>query len=103
LKALGMPNRAIRQIFMTNALRIIGWGILWGNLIGLGICWIQATWQVIPLDPTNYYMSFVPIAWTWNWYLAINLVMTILVSLIIWIPTYWVIRIKPMEALQLKK
>lgn len=103
LKALGMPNRAIRQLFMTNALRIIGWGILWGNLIGLGICWIQATWQVIPLDPTNYYMSFVPIAWTWNWYLAINLVMTILVSLIIWIPTYWVIRIKPMEALQLKK
>lgn len=103
LKAIGMPNQSIRRIFMTNAFRIITKGTLIGNVVGLGICWIQDTWKIIPLDPTNYYMSFVPVAWTWGWYAAINISMILIVTLVIWIPTYWVVRIKPMEALHLKK
>ncbi|MFN4085763.1 MAG: ABC transporter permease [Spirosomataceae bacterium] len=103
LKTLGMTNPSIHKIFMTNAFRMILRGTLWGNLVGLGICWIQATWKIIPLDPTNYYMSYVPISWTWGWYVAINLVMILLVTLVIWLPTIWVVRIRPMEALKLKR
>lgn len=103
LKTLGMTNPSIRKIFMANAFRMVLKGTFWGNLLGLGICWIQDTWKIVPLDPTNYYMSYVPISWTWEWYLGINVAMILIVMLVIWMPTFWVVRIRPMDALKLKR
>ena len=33
LKALGMRNKSIRKLFLYNAFYIVGWGMLWGNLL----------------------------------------------------------------------
>lgn len=41
LKALGMPNRRIRKIFIYHALYILAWGIGIGNLTGFSLCLAQ--------------------------------------------------------------
>ena len=35
--------------------------MLWGNVLGLGICLIQRYTHILKLDPVNYFVSFVPI------------------------------------------
>ena len=41
LKALGNNNWSIRKIFLYNAAFLIGKGLFWGNLIGVGLLLIQ--------------------------------------------------------------
>ncbi|MCB0641039.1 MAG: ABC transporter permease, partial [Phaeodactylibacter sp.] len=40
LKALGARNWSIRKVFLYYAAYIIGIGLFWGNVIGLGLCWL---------------------------------------------------------------
>jgi lipoprotein-releasing system permease protein len=70
LKALGGPNSLIRSMFVFVGLNMVTWGLLIGNLVGLGICFLQDRFKLIPLDPKNYFMSYVPIVWDWPTILA---------------------------------
>jgi lipoprotein-releasing system permease protein len=51
LKALGSSDWSIRKIFLYNAAFLIFRGLLWGNLIGLGVLLIQKYFKIIPLNP----------------------------------------------------
>ncbi|MFN3782738.1 MAG: ABC transporter permease [Spirosomataceae bacterium] len=103
LKALGTANQTIRAMFFRNALFIVWKGLLWGNGIGLALCWIQDTFQVIQLDPVNYYMNFVPISWEWGWYIAVNAALFLVVSAIVFLTTSTILTIKPIAAIRTKK
>jgi lipoprotein-releasing system permease protein len=61
LKALGAENRLVRRIFIIQSGHIILKGLIWGNLVGLTIAFIQLKFEVIKLDEVNYYLSSVPI------------------------------------------
>lgn len=61
LKALGAENRLIRNIFLIQSGHIIARGLLWGNIIGIGLCLLQHYSGIIKLDEANYYLSTVPI------------------------------------------
>ncbi len=41
LKALGSSNWTIRKVFLYNASYLVGLGLLWGNIIGLGLLFAQ--------------------------------------------------------------
>ena len=82
LKALGANNRFVRQIFITQAAWLIGKGVLWGNILGLGLAAIQYFGHLMPLDPTTYYVSYVPVTFAWGWIIALN-ILTIGISLLI--------------------
>lgn len=100
LKSLGMSNFSIRKIFLYNAGYIIFFGLLFGNVLGIGIALLQQHTQFIQLDEANYYLSTAPIAlnlWTVIWINIATLVVT-LVFLII--PTMLVSRITPVKALK---
>lgn len=103
LKALGSDNIQIRKIFIFNGLTIILKGVLYGNLIGMGLCIIQYYFKVIPLDPENYYISYVPIAWNWLIILVLNLATILLILAVITIPTLIVSRMRVVEALKFKE
>lgn len=103
LKALGASNYTIRSMFFRNSIYIVWKGLLWGNGIGLSLCWIQDTFQIIRLDPVNYYMSFVPISWEWSWYLFVNAALFLIVSSIVFLTTSTILRIKPIAAIRTKK
>ncbi|MGD1839307.1 MAG: ABC transporter permease [Thermonemataceae bacterium] len=100
LKALGASNRQIQRIFIERGLRIVLKGIFWGNLIGWGVCALQYFFHIIPLDPKNYYMNTVPIAWNWQDLLLMNLGFFTLVMGVIIIPTIIIANIKPIKAIK---
>ncbi|MCP9765070.1 ABC transporter permease [Lacihabitans soyangensis] len=102
LKAIGTQNYQIRNIFLLNSSKIILWGLLWGNIIGLGLSFLQAKYKLIKLDPTNYYMNFVPIEWNWLVVLIVNIGAFIVVLAISYLPSLIIRRISPVEALKYK-
>lgn len=100
LKAIGSPDRMIRRIFSYHGIRLILQGLLWGNLIGIGLGWIQSRFKVIPLDPENYYMYYVPIKWEWMGILGINLLVLVIISLVLIVPTLIISRIDPIKSIR---
>jgi lipoprotein-releasing system permease protein len=61
LKALGAPDGAVQRIFIYHAMYIVSIGLLIGNVLGLGLGWLQQTFSFIPLSEESYYVSTVPI------------------------------------------
>jgi lipoprotein-releasing system permease protein len=103
LKALGSPDALIRRLFLYVGLNMIGWGLLLGNVVGLGLCWLQDRFKLLPLDPKNYFMSYVPIEWDWTTIVGLNLATIGLIATVLWLPTLIINRIEPVKALVFKK
>lgn len=103
LKALGGPDPLIRRMFLYVGLNMVGWGLLIGNVVGLALCWVQWQFRLIPLDPKNYFMTYVPISWDWPTILALNGAAILLIALVLWLPTLIINRIQPVKALAFKK
>lgn len=100
LKALGATNGFIRSVFIYNGVNLILKGLLLGNILGLGLCFIQYKFRLIELNPRDYYMSFVPISWHWEIVLLLNLITLGLVTLILLLPTMAIARITPIKAIR---
>ena len=100
LKAIGASNASVRKAFLYLAMLIIGKGMLWGNIVGLGLCAVQKFTGLIPLDPTNYYLDRVPIEFNWLFILAVNVVMFVLSVLILIVPSHLISRIYPTKAMR---
>ncbi len=100
LKSLGMHNGSIRKIFLWNAGYIIGFGLLIGNLIGLGLAWLQQTFKFIRLDEANYYLDTAPIDIHPETVIVINIATMLITILFLTIPTLIITRITPVRALR---
>ena len=99
LKALGANNRFVRQIFITQAAWLIGKGVLWGNILGLGLAAIQYFGHLMPLDPTTYYVSYVPITFAWGWIIALNILTIGISLLILLLPSMIITKISPAKVM----
>jgi lipoprotein-releasing system permease protein len=100
LKALGGGNKFIRSIFIYNGMSLIAKGLLLGNLIGLGLCYLQYQFKLVKLNPHDYYMSFVPISWEWGIVGVLNALTFLVVSLVLLVPTMIIARINPIKAIR---
>jgi lipoprotein-releasing system permease protein len=63
---------------------------------------MQSSYHLIPLDPENYYMNAVPIQWDVLTWVLVNLGTCLLVALIMTIPTHFIKKIDPQEAINYK-
>ena len=100
LKSLGATNTTIRHIFLYYASFIIGKGLLYGNLLGLGLAWMQKQWNIIKLDPLTYYVETVPILFNWKLIILLN-IGTLLLSLASLIgPSFLISRIQPAKTIR---
>lgn len=99
-KGLGATNGMIRKIFIWLAIFLIGKGLFWGNLIGLGLCYIQSTFGVISLDPAVYHVNKVPISVSLWWVLLLNVSVILIAVLMLLGPSYLVSRIKPATSMR---
>ena len=95
LKALGMTSRKVSRVFLLRAGALVGKGMLWGNIVGLGICLIQKYTRIIKLDPSNYFVSAVPIRLSLGDILLLNLAASILIMAIISLSSRFISRISP--------
>ena len=95
LKALGADNQFVRRIFIYQAILLIGKGMLWGNAIGLVLCALQYFTHAIPLDAASYYVSYVPMAFPWGWFLVLNVGVLALAWLVMLAPSAIITKISP--------
>lgn len=95
LKALGMRNKAVQKIFILRSLRIIFTGVFWGNIAGLGLCLLQKYTGLVTLDSSGYMLSEVPINLGWEWLVAINIGVPLVMLVFMIIPAGVVSAIKP--------
>lgn len=100
LKAMGASNWSVRKIFLYNASYLIVRGLLWGNLVGLTLLFLQSYFGIIPLDPETYYVSEVPVYISFLQVLLLNLGTLLLCLLMLLIPSMIVTKICPVTALK---
>jgi lipoprotein-releasing system permease protein len=100
LKALGMTNAGVRKIFLIKAITIIGKGLIWGNLIGLGLCLVQQKFGLITLPQESYYVSVVPINLDLLNILVLNACTLGICFLMLIIPSFIITRISPVKAIR---
>ena len=100
LKSLGARNVSIRKIFLYNAVFIVGWGMFWGNLLGIGICVLQYYLKIIPLDAQSYFISYVPINLHVTHLLFLNVGTIIATVLMLLLPSYIITGINPATAIK---
>lgn len=102
LKALGFSDGGIRKVFLYNSAYLIGYGLLLGNVIGLGFCFIQHYTHLIKLDSASYYVDHVPVLLTFTDVIFLNLGTLIVCLLVLLIPSGMVSRISPVKAISFK-
>jgi lipoprotein-releasing system permease protein len=100
LKALGAGDKFIRSVFVYNGVNLVLKGLFFGNLAGLGFCYVQHHFKFIRLNPKDYYMSFVPIGWNWEIVIVLNVFTLLVVSLVLLLPTMVISRIQPIKAIR---
>ncbi len=100
IKALGATNKIIRKIFVYNGMQLITKGLLLGNFIGISFGLLQNKFKFLTLDPKSYYMEFVPIEWNWGIIIILNILIFVMVSLVLTIPTMVISRITPIKSIR---
>lgn len=100
LKALGSTDGQISKVFLYIAGNIIIKGLLLGNLLGLGLAWIQKKYGFIKLDQRSYYLDTVPIQLEWSDVVFINLGSFIICVLILILPARYVSKIEPVKTIR---
>ena len=100
LKALGSPNVSIRKIFMYQSGFLIIRGLLWGNIIGIGICLLQRYTGFMELDQSSYFLNTVPINLNALHIISLNLGTALAVTGMLIIPSMIISRISPAKAIR---
>jgi len=100
LKALGSSNWSVRKIFLYNASYLIGLGLLWGNIIGLGLLFAQKHFKLFPLNPDTYYVSEAPVYLNWDYILILNVGTFVACLLMLLIPSVIISKISPVKAIR---
>ena len=100
LKALGSEDITIRRVFLYQAAYLIGKGLLWGNLIGIGLAFLQLKTGVITLDPSSYYIKTVPVNLELAHILLLNAGTMAAIIIMLLVPSQLISRITPVKAIR---
>lgn len=100
LKALGSSDYSVRKIFIYNAMYLIGMGLFWGNLIGLGLIFAQQYFGIITLNPETYYVKVAPVYISFGHILLLNVSVFVLCLLMLLIPSYIITKISPVKSIR---
>jgi lipoprotein-releasing system permease protein len=99
LKSLGMANWPLRKTFLYLSAYIAIRSLVIGNIIGLGLCFLQQKFGIIKLDPANYFLETVPISINPLHMLLLNLGAMLAIFLMMIGPSYLAARISPVRAI----
>lgn len=100
LKVLGANNWTIRKIFLYQASFLIGKAMLWGNVIGLGMYFIQKYLKVVKLDPEIYFVDYAPVELIPWQAVVLNIGVGIAILCILVIPSYLIAKISPAKSIK---
>ncbi len=100
LKTMGMNDRSIGKVFVQSGAVAALKGLLWGNALALLFCLIQGTTHILPLDPENYFVSFVPVHINIWAILGADIAAYAGILLMLWLPARLIARIDPSKTVK---
>jgi lipoprotein-releasing system permease protein len=100
LKALGARNKTIRHTFLWFAVFIIGQGMIWGNILGIGLVLLQQYTGIVTLDPQVYYVSKAPVELNLPLVILLDMVTLIVCVLVLILPSFLVSHIHPAKSMR---
>lgn len=101
LKALGSSNWSIRKVFLYNATYLICLGLFWGNLIGIGLLFVQQQFGLLKFpDPEQYYVSVIPVHIGLDYIVLLNIGTFFACLLLLLIPSIVITKISPVKAIR---
>ena len=78
---------------------IVTRGMLIGNAISIAACIVQQQTGIIAIDPDMYYMSSVPIEFSWL-LVPMNIAMFVISIAILVVPSMLISKIQPVKAIR---
>ncbi|MCU0366734.1 MAG: ABC transporter permease, partial [Bacteroidales bacterium] len=75
-------------------------GLLWGNVIGIGLALLQQETGMISLDPSSYYLKSVPVNIDILHILLLNAGTMAAIIIMLLIPSQLIARITPVKAIR---
>lgn len=100
LKSLGAANVNVRKIFLYFSAFLIGEGLLWGNVLGLILGFAQHYFEIIHLNPSDYYVDTVPVNISVLHLLLLNIGALGITIFMLLGPSYFVSRIAPEKTIR---
>jgi lipoprotein-releasing system permease protein len=101
VKVFGMTNVSVRGIFLRIAARLVLRGMVWGNVVGIGLCLLQYYFHLAKLDASTYYVAYVAIYFNWEYILILNVGTLLVCGLMLILPTLILTKMTPIKTLKL--
>lgn len=102
LKTMGMRDSRIAGVFLRISSGIVLKGMVAGNLAAFLICGLQSAFHIIKLDPSNYFVSFVPVEINVLQILIADAAAYAAIMVLLLIPSLFISRIDPAETVRVK-
>lgn len=100
VKALGMSNANVRKVFLMISLKLVGKGLLWGNVFGIAACLLQQYFKIVKLDSSIYYVEYVAVDINWLYFLGLNIGTFVVCFLMLLLPTLIITKLTPIKTLK---
>lgn len=100
IRALGAPLGEVRKVFIYLAMKVAVTGMLIGNAGMILFLYLQDRYHFLPLDADSYYIDFVPVELNWPSLIALNAACLLIIWLSLILPSGFVSRISPTEAMR---
>ncbi len=102
LKAFGANNFSIMKIFLYNAAYLIGIGLVLGNILGLGLGFLQQATHIFKLNQASYFLAYAPIEFHFMDILLLNVVTIVVCLTVLIIPSLLISKVSPLKAIRFK-
>jgi lipoprotein-releasing system permease protein len=99
LKALGAANKLVRNVFLYHAGFLIFTGLLYGNILGIGMTLLQKHYGIVKLSQESYFVDVVPVNFEPMIILALNAGTFLICMLMLVLPSYIISRVSPVKAI----
>lgn len=101
-KAMGMTDKAISKIFLSSSATLVLKGMAIGNAVALLFCFIQGTFHLLKLNPTNYFVSFVPVNLNLLSVLTVDCISFVVIMLLLLIPCAFISKVDPADTVRVR-
>ncbi len=100
LKAIGATDGLIRRAFVYLTMKILWFGLIFGNIIAISIILLQKYFTFLPLNPEAYYLDKVPMVLSLPAVLLLNLAIIVVAIIVLIIPSAIITSIPPSKVIR---
>ena len=100
MKALGATDNSIRKYYLFIASFLISRGLIFGNLISALVIFFQKKFKIIKLDPSIYYVDFLPLEISFMDFIFANFLVFIICLFSIFLPVNAISKIVPRSTIK---